>query len=62
MAEADKAESQGDAVPSAVSITVFFPCYDEQENVAHVVENAVDVLEGLRADYEIIIVDDGSAD
>lgn len=45
-----------------VSITVFFPCHNEQDNVARVTEQAVAVLEGLRADYEIIVVNDGSAD
>jgi len=45
-----------------VSITVFFPCYNEQDNVRRVVERAIGVLEGLGADYEVLIVDDGSAD
>ncbi len=44
------------------SITVFFPCYNEQENVTKVAQQALDVLEGLHADYEVIIVNDGSAD
>ena len=45
-----------------VSISVFFPCYNEQENVRRIVESALDVLEKLNADFEIIIVDDGSSD
>ena len=45
-----------------VSISVFFPCYNEQDNVTRVVEQAVDVLEKLMADFEVIIVDDGSGD
>jgi len=45
-----------------VSISVFFPCYNEQENVGRTVEKALDVLEKLNADFEIIIVDDGSSD
>ncbi len=45
-----------------ISITVFFPCYNEQGNVRRVVERAIDVLEKLRADYEILVVDDGSSD
>jgi glycosyltransferase involved in cell wall biosynthesis len=44
------------------SITVFFPCYNEQDNVAKVANQALEVLEGLPADYEIIIVNDGSSD
>lgn len=45
-----------------VSLSVFFPCYNEAENVERVVRMAVEVLERLAADWEIIIVDDGSAD
>ena len=45
-----------------VSISVFFPCYNEQENVRRTVEKALDVLEKLNADFEVIIVDDGSSD
>ncbi len=62
MAEAGKSAGQEHDRPSAVSISVFFPCYNEQANVARVAQSAVEVLEGLGADYEIIIVDDGSAD
>ncbi|MHC4337763.1 MAG: glycosyltransferase family 2 protein [Planctomycetota bacterium] len=47
---------------AAVSISVFFPCYNEQDNIARTVEQALAVLEKLSADFEIIIVDDGSAD
>ena len=45
-----------------VSISVFFPCYNEQDNVTRTVERALAVLEKLNADFEVIIVDDGSAD
>jgi len=45
-----------------VSISVFFPCYNEQENVGRTVEKALEVLERLNADFEAIIVDDGSSD
>ena len=45
-----------------VSISVFFPCYNEQENVGRTVEKALEVLERLNADFEVIIVDDGSSD
>ena len=45
-----------------VSISVFFPCYNEQENVERTVTKAVSVLEKISADYEIIIVNDGSKD
>ena len=45
-----------------VSISVFFPCYNEQGNVTGVVEQTLAVLEKLNADFEVIIVDDGSSD
>jgi len=45
-----------------VSISVFFPCYNEQENVRRNVDKALVVLEGLNSDFEIIIIDDGSSD
>ena len=45
-----------------VSISVFFPCYNEQENVGRTVEKALEVMEKLNADFEVIIVDDGSSD
>ena len=44
------------------SISVFFPCYNEQGNVARTVQHALTVLENLNADFEVIIVDDGSCD
>ncbi|HUV67520.1 MAG TPA: glycosyltransferase family 2 protein, partial [Sedimentisphaerales bacterium] len=45
-----------------VSVSVFFPCYNEQGNVGRTVENALRVMEKLDADFEIVIVDDGSSD
>ena len=45
-----------------VSISVFFPCYNEQENIGPTVEKAIMVLEELDADFDVIIVDDGSSD
>ena len=44
------------------SISVFFPCYNEQDNVTRTVEQALAVLEKACADFEVIIVDDGSSD
>ena len=45
-----------------VSVSVFFPCYNEEGNVRRTVENALGVLEKLNADFELIVVDDGSSD
>ena len=47
---------------TTVSISVFFPCYNEQDNIVRTVGDAVDVLKKVGADFEIIIVDDGSSD
>jgi glycosyltransferase involved in cell wall biosynthesis len=47
---------------SPVSISVFFPCYNEQDNVERTVTRAIETLEKINADYEIIIVNDGSRD
>jgi glycosyltransferase involved in cell wall biosynthesis len=47
---------------TSLSISVFFPCYDEQDNVARTVEQALRVLEKLTPDFEVIIVNDGSSD
>ena len=44
------------------SISVFFPCYNEQDNLTRTTEQAVAVLEKLGVDFEVIIVDDGSRD
>jgi glycosyltransferase involved in cell wall biosynthesis len=47
---------------AADSISVFFPCYNEEANVANTVNKALVVLDAINIDYEIIIVNDGSAD
>jgi len=45
-----------------ISISVFFPCYNEQENIGRTVEQTLAVLKSLKADFEVIIIDDGSCD
>lgn len=45
-----------------VSVSVFFPCYNEQDNIASLAEKTIVVLEKRDADFELIIVDDGSCD
>jgi glycosyltransferase involved in cell wall biosynthesis len=62
MADADRPGTPQDANQAPVSITVFFPCHNEQDNIARVADQAVKVLEDLSADYEVIVVDDGSTD
>jgi len=61
-AETNRPQGAPPGAKGPVSISIFFPCYNEQDNVARVTEQALAVAEGLGADYEIIIVDDGSSD
>jgi len=41
---------------------VFFPCYNEAENIEGLVRRATELLPELVDDWEVIIVDDGSSD
>ncbi|MFN2225638.1 MAG: glycosyltransferase family 2 protein [Anaerolineae bacterium] len=44
------------------SISLVLPAYNEAENIEPMVAEAVPALEANAGDYEIIVVDDGSAD
>lgn len=44
------------------SLSLFFPMFNEEANVEESVKTALAVLPGLVADFEIIVVDDGSKD
>ena len=45
------------------TLSVFFPAYNEEDNIVDTVSKAIDVLKSLNfSDYEVIVVDDGSAD
>jgi glycosyltransferase involved in cell wall biosynthesis len=43
-------------------ISIFFPFWDEEENIEQVVLAAIPVAERIAAKWEIIMVDDGSTD
>jgi len=43
-------------------LSVFFPCYNEEKNIATTVSKAVKVLKATAKKWEIIIVNDGSKD
>ncbi|MGB2985798.1 MAG: glycosyltransferase family 2 protein [Phycisphaerae bacterium] len=45
-----------------LSITTFFPCYNEEANVERTTLAALRTLRRISNDFEVIIVDDGSAD
>ena len=44
------------------SISVFFPCHNEEDAVEELIHKTLTVLQKLTSDFEIIIVDDGSTD
>ena len=50
------------ANPKISSLSVFFPCYNEESNVKKTIIAALKLLPQICKDYEIIIVDDGSSD
>jgi glycosyltransferase involved in cell wall biosynthesis len=44
------------------SLSISFPAYNEADNIGQAIEDAVRVASGLTDDFEVIVVDDGSAD
>ncbi len=47
---------------SLTSLTLFFPCYNESENVEEMIRQSVQIGEEYGIDYEVLVVDDGSRD
>lgn len=47
---------------SGISISVFFPCHNEQDNIAALVEKTLQILPTISDDFEVIVVNDGSTD
>ncbi len=43
-------------------LSIFFPFWNEEENIEKVIENAKKIASGVAAKWEIIMVDDGSTD
>ncbi len=43
-------------------LSVFFPCYNESENIEKTVTSAITVLKKIAKQWEVIIVNDGSKD
>ena len=44
------------------SLTIFFPCYNEEDDVAKSVEAAIEAAQLVTDDYEVIVVNDGCRD
>ncbi len=45
-----------------ISITVFYPCHNEEDNVEALTQKTLDVVNSISDDFEILIVNDGSKD
>jgi len=45
-----------------ISISVFFPCHNEEGAIEELTRKTLEVLEEISGDYEVIIVNDGSTD
>lgn len=43
-------------------LSIFFPFWNEEENIESVVEKALEIAKKVASKYEIIMVDDGSSD
>ena len=44
------------------SLSVFFPAYNEEENIPHLLEQALHYIPAVAETFELIVVDDGSQD
>lgn len=49
-------------IPKLSSLSIFFPCYNEEPNVELFVKEALEVLPQIAEKFEIIVVNDGSSD
>jgi len=50
-------------MPPLKTLSVFFPAYNEEDNIVATVSKAIAVLKSLKlANWEVIVVDDGSTD
>lgn len=49
-------------VKTIPSLSIFFPFWNEEKNIEHVVKQAIPVAERVAHKWEIIMVDDGSSD
>ncbi len=47
---------------SLKSLSIFFPCYNESENLDSMIGQSVQIGEDYGIDYEVVVVDDGSRD
>jgi glycosyltransferase involved in cell wall biosynthesis len=48
--------------PAVTAVSAFFPCYNDADAIGKMVHDVYTTLETLVDDFEVIVVDDGSAD
>jgi glycosyltransferase involved in cell wall biosynthesis len=58
----DAVQAKSTAPQKRYSISVFFPCFNEQASVEALTRKSVSVVQKLTDDFEVIIVNDGSSD
>src|SRR5438128_724517 len=44
------------------SISVFFPAFNDEQTISSLIHKALEVLTEFTADYEVLVIDDGSVD
>jgi len=49
-------------LPRPIKLSVIFPAYNEEQNIGRAVDSALQVLEKISDNYEVIVVNDGSRD
>lgn len=47
---------------SKLSISAFFPCYNDRGTIVEMVTSALEILNLITYDHEVIVIDDGSTD
>lgn len=45
-----------------MSISVFFPCYNDEHTIGNLVDEAIATLKKISDDFEVLVIDDGSTD
>ena len=48
--------------PQLPSLTIFFPCYNDEHTIGRMVLEASALASTLTSDFEILVIDDGSSD
>lgn len=58
----DQAAASRPVNPEVTSVSAFFPCYNDAPTIGGLVKTVSAALERCGVDYEVLVVDDGSAD